>query len=132
MTRPSAIQCEVLPNGALAVSQLTRYGVRQCEVLYTVLPGTSDRARKQLEEQIAIQQIARLKYEKRQAADAVTEAARMFYDRVNPKIARLRAEGLSYEKIAVRFNDAGELTRTGLPWSGSSVREAFDRTSGSS
>jgi hypothetical protein len=37
-------------------------------VLYTVLPGTSDRVRKQLEEQIAIQQIARLKHEKQQAA----------------------------------------------------------------
>ncbi len=132
MTRPSAIRCKVLPNGAVAVSQITRYGVRECEVLYTVLPGTSDRARKQLEDQIAIQQIARLKSEKQQAAEAFTEASRVFYNRVNPKIARLRAEGLSYEKIAIRLNDAGELTRTGLPWSGSSVREAFDRTSGSS
>jgi hypothetical protein len=103
MTRPSAIHCKVLPNGAVAVSQITRYGARQCELLYTVLPGVSDRARKQLEDQIAIQQIAHLKYEKQQAADAVAEAARMFYNRVNQKIARLRAEGLSYEKIAVRF-----------------------------
>ena len=132
MTRPSAIHSKLLPNGAVAVSQITRYGVRKCEVLYTVLPGASDRARKQLEDQIAIQQIARLKVEKQQAVDAGAEAARMFYNRVNPKIAKLRAQGLSYEKIAVRFNDDGELTRTGLSWSGSSVREAFDRTSGSS
>jgi len=53
------------PDGRL--SQIVRYGARKCEVLFTILPGTSDRTQKQLADEIALQQIARMKYEKQQA-----------------------------------------------------------------
>ena len=93
-----------------------RYGARTCEALFTILPGTSDRAQRQLAGEIALQEIARLKYEKQLAANIEAEVAR---------------KGFSFAEIVVRLNSAGELTRTGLPWSGPTVREAFNMTLGS-
>jgi hypothetical protein len=114
-----------LSNGALEVRHVIRYGEAECLAFYTVLPGTCPRTRERHIESITRAYVARLKYDKQQVAAAQATVSHRFYERILPKIERLRAQGYSLAAVAARLNEDGEVTRTGLSWSGSLVNSAL-------
>ena len=58
----------------------------------------------------------------RRAGEVSQELAAEAYADLAPKLAELRAEGLSLRQIAGRLNDEGHTTRRGMPWNPVQVR----------
>jgi DNA invertase Pin-like site-specific DNA recombinase len=56
-----------------------------------------------------------------------TVKARTAYDHLVPLMSQLRADGLTFQVIADRLNDLGQLTRQACPWNKGQLKRVLDR-----